>query len=291
MIDQSEELISSVSIEALLAARDHALQSYESIAEQLRTIKDNLSRFQVDSSRVDIQLEGGWERPLADEKSFDEIREDLDRRCWAALFSMSQITTLMSAKKREELRKKLHDRRPSYQKAEDALPPLTADNIRATFEGIHANRGEFFEECVESVYKSLSWDHKTNAPAKLKPRMILQYAVDNWGSTASMGHGYNADTVRDLERVLHVLTGRQQPTYETGVRSLGSFPYGEWIEVPSPGGEPLFKVKGHKSRTLHVWVHDESLVDSMNRIMARRYPGSIPESQESKNGRRRGCAT
>jgi precorrin-6B methylase 2 len=286
-------VIPSISIDALLAARDGAHAAFLEAKRLLDAAAERLQAFGVRLPDVEVEFPGNTYRSLRDERYAEPIANEIDRFVWLQLFKLTNIDTIMDHKTRNELFERLHRSRAYLSDQDDALPPLTKENIEATFAAVHAQQGEFFEKCVESVYNSLSWDHKTNEPAKIGDKLIVNGAFYQWsralqGNTVSLN---NHESLHDLERVLCILDGQAPPTHGTGLRALQRIPYGQWVEVPSPsGGAPLLQVKCFRKGTTHVRILNTRHVDAMNRIMAHRHPGAIPEPAESKASRRRGEA-
>jgi hypothetical protein len=229
--------IPSISVEGLLAARDRTLQAFAQIKTLLDGAQADMGRFAVRIPRVDLLLSGGFYRCMQDESIADVVRKDVDRLAWARLFQATNVELLMDSKTRRELQQRLHTTAQDSRHDGGELPDLTEENIRSTFERVHADRQRYFELCVESVYRSLSWDHKTNTPGLIGGLLIMRGLFYPWsrnlqGSCTSLQHH---DGAQDLERVLCILDGQPPPTYSTGLYSMRAVPWGVWTEVPHAG--------------------------------------------------------
>lgn len=286
-------LIPSISIEALLAARDATIDALRKSREMLDQADERLDVFGC--SAPELLMRVCADTDLAKVRSadhWDAIVYEVDRSIWQRLFVLTNIDTVMDHKTRNALFERLRGSRQGNRRPDDALPPLTRENIQATFDALRGQTGEFFEKCVEAVYHALSWDHKTNEPAKIGEKLIVTGAFYAWsralqGDTVTLsGH----ESLHDLERVLCILDGAPSPTHTSpGLRQLRSIPWGTWVEVPHPtGGKPLMKIKCYRIGTTHVRITKREHVDAMNRIMAQRHPGALPEPPESKADRKRG---
>jgi len=285
---ESTALMPAADIEALFAARDNAQRIYADMGAQLREVAAQLDRFGVTLPDVEVEFPGSQYLRLDDECNADAINREIDRFVWVRLFALTNIDTIMDHKTRNDLFEQLgksqaYRRRYSFgskqKEDEAAMPELTRENVDAVFKGVFDNRLEYFERCVESVYKSLSWDHKTNEPGRIGRTLITTQAFDVWArchQSDTVRLGYH-EHIHDLERALCILNGDVPPTHTSpGLRTLGQLPYGKWVEVPNPnGGEPLMRLKCYRKGTCHIQIHSEKLRDDMNRIMAHRYPGSI----------------
>ena len=267
------ELIGSLSIEGLLAARDNAVRAFETARALLLDAREHLLRFDVPMPALNACYSAGVSRTLLDDAErweecgrADIVRE-IDRHAWAMLFKKTHVRQLMDVSARRKMDALLHSSIFGQRPQGETLPPLTAETIAATLEGLHANRAAFFEDQVESVFKRISWDHKTNRPCQFGARMIVR-ASDSW-------YYGSEHELYDLERVLCLLDGQPPPDNDGGLRSLArrDTTQGEWHTVPS-SGRALLAIKIH-SETAHVKILAPELVDQLNRIMSNRYPQAL----------------
>jgi len=90
--------------------------------------------------------------------------KSVDAGAWSYLMHESGLRTFMDATARKEWDEKIY--------AQD-VPPLTVENIEATFSTLHSARGDMFERGVLAVFRSLSWNYKTNEPFKFGKRIIV----------------------------------------------------------------------------------------------------------------------
>lgn len=286
--------IPSISIEALLAARDATIDALRTSREMLDQAEERLAVFGVGAPQPMLRVCADTDlAKLRDAGHWDAIVNEVDRSIWARLFALTNIDTIMDHRTREELFARLRGSRQGNRRPDDALPPLTRENIEMTFAALHGQTNEFFERCVESVYKALSWDHKTNEPARIGAKLIITGAFYAWSrslvGTAANLNGH--ESLHDLERVLCILDGQAPPTHTSpGLRTIGNVPWGRWVDVPSPAGRVLMRIKCFMKGTTHVQILNPAHVDSLNRIMSKRYPGALPEPRESKVARKRGEA-
>ena len=322
---ESTGLMPSISIEALLAARDNAQRIYREMGENLRAAREQLGGdpFHVSLPDVAVEFPGTQYLNVDDERNTNAINREIDRFVWMRLFALTNIDTIMDHKTRRDLfeqlgksqayrrhtptlvelrRKAQRDGKlkefdageydPSLEP--DALPELTKENIESVFQGVQDNQLEYFERCVESVYKALSWDHRTNEPSGLGKTVITTNAFHVWarchqGDTVTLGHH---EHIHDLERALCILNGQAPPTHESpGLRTIGQIPYGKWIDVQNPnGGDPLMRIKCYRKGTCHIQILSAKLRDDMNRIMANRYPGAIAPPKGAMSKKNRGAS-
>lgn len=259
----STSLIGSLSLEALVAARDAAVLAFEQSSALMQAARTQLDVFGVRwplveverSSMLSVHLPYSQERTDRDREN---LAEEIDRQCWSTLFEKTNVRQILSAKKREELDKMLNERTWDRKRT---LLPFTVENIESTLAGLHEKRADLFEESVVELYRSLSWDHKTNSPFKLQSRLIVHTYQFEYSDRHAL---------YDLERVLCLLDGQAVPDYSFGLRAMRHVPRAVWHTVPSEK-RPLFQVKFF-SGTIHAKILVPELIDQLNKIVAKHYP-------------------
>lgn len=284
--------IPSISVEGLIASRDNAVAALAQCRNILDEARRRLASFGIALPRIEMQFPGGSYRDICEPDYQVRIRKEVDRQAWLAVFKGTSADLVMDSDTRRKLHHKLYES-DAYGRGDSSedLPELTVETLRATLEEIHATRGTYFENCVEAVYRRLSWDHKTNTPGLIGEVLIVSGLYTQWSArypdaTASLNHH---EALEDLERVLAILDGQPPPTYGFGLRSMSRVPFGEWTAVPSPT-RPLMEIKVHRKGTAHVRILDRQHVASMNAILSRRYPGQVGTGDRHKGRRARARA-
>lgn len=201
------------------------------------------------------------------------VRDAVDSGGWQYLMHESGLRSLMDA-----------DARTKWDAAisEGETPELTGPNVRSTFAMLHDSRGEMFERGVIACFKALSWQYKTNLPQKFGKRIVLTFlrgsvTAGKWGGgTGSLGHvNYDRSSrLDDLSRVFHVLDGKPEPDHRQG-----------WYErltrvnkVGDPDAEDDYlSIKSYRNGNGHGTFKRPDLVEKMNQIIAKHYPGALPE--------------
>lgn len=285
----SSDLIASISLEGLVAARDEALLAFKEANTILQRAKKSLDRFGVSFPDVKLSHYGGNSRELSelveDPKERGFLERMLDQASWKSLFRKTNIDQIMDQKTRDEFNAKLsYDSFGYHGDGGGGMPPLTEDNIRATMQGVYEDRGEYFAKAVEAVYKRLSWDYKTNQPYQFGQKIIVSYAVcsySHFNSEDEMSLYAVSTSILDLERVVNTLAKRQPSNSDTGVRGMKAVKRGVWTDVPALEGDPLMRIKLYKNRNAHVEIYDEEIVNGMNRIMSERVPFALKKGAEN----------
>lgn len=156
----------------------------------------------------------------------------------------------------------------------DDIPAISEANILNTFEQLHQSKAEVFERGVINVFKGLSWDFKSNSPCKFGPKIIVNGLVkyDRWGY--SLNWGWQRDRLADLERMLMLLDGKPVPDNRADVtRRLGDHIHENRGSNSYEDG--MFKIKYFQKGTTHITFRRPELVDKLNDIIARHYPGML----------------
>lgn len=278
------ELVPSVSIANMVNQRAAVMARLEQAADLIReahgiaveahlgmprlTVATGLSRGSCERSIAGARLKAPsrdgstYEQDAADRGEVAKMfRLGVDASAWQYLMHESGLRSLMDQKARETWDKAIMD---------GDIPELTDANIRSTFKMLHDSRGDMFERGVIACFKSLAWCYKTNLPQKFGKRIVVNYLTSGWGSGKT-------DQMDDLMRVLSVLDGKPEPDYRGGIYAL--LRQGGLSGWPSKAGQvenAYMVIKTFKNGNGHVTFKRLDLVDKMNLIIAKHYPGALP---------------
>ncbi|EAQ3105373.1 DUF4942 domain-containing protein [Salmonella enterica subsp. enterica serovar Stanley] len=262
------DVICSTSIERIVTGRNAALQQTESIIHQLAEVSTLASSIGGKTAldwamKQDFRC-GCWLMEKT-ETAMKAITRNLDREIWRDLMKKSGMLSIMDAKARDEWYRNLEG---------DDIPAISEANILSTFEQLHQNKGEVFERGVINVFKSLSWDYKSNSPCKFGKKIIVTGLVkyDRWGF--GLNWGWQRDRLADLERMLMLLDGKPVPDNRADVtRRLGDHIHENRGSNSYEDG--MFVIKYFQKGTAHITFRRPELVDKLNDIIARHYPGAL----------------
>ncbi|HCA3578497.1 TPA: DUF4942 domain-containing protein [Salmonella enterica subsp. enterica serovar Ball] len=263
------DVICSTSIERIVTGRNTALQQTESLIHQLAEVSTLTSSIGGKTAldwamKQDFRC-GCWlmEKP---ETAMKAITRNLDREIWRDLMKKSGMLSIMDAQARDQWYRNLES---------DDIPAITETNILSTFEQLHQSKDEVFERGVINVFKGLSWDYKSNSPCKLGPKIIANGLVkyNRWGY--SLNWGWQRDRLADLERMLMLLDGKPVPDNRVDVtRRLGDHIHENSGSNSYEDG--MFKIKYFQKGTAHIVFKRPELIDKMNDIVAKHFPGALP---------------
>lgn len=221
------------------------------------------SDVQLSTAFVHVQRDGStWEREathVADVAKM--LRLGVDSAAWQYLMHESGMRSLMDATAREKWDKAISD---------GEVPELTEANIRGTFKMLHDSRGDIFERGVVACFKGLAWDYKTNLPQKFGKRVVMS-------SLTGYRSYERCNELDDLMRVFSVLDGKPEPDHRGGISSLLSRAgLSSYSAKQGRVENDYLEIKTFKNGNGHVMFKRQDLVDKMNKIIAKHYPGALP---------------
>ncbi|MEH4990330.1 DUF4942 domain-containing protein [Enterobacter asburiae] len=262
------DVICSTSIERIVSGRNAALTQIEVLMQQLDDIS-TLTRSIGGKTALDWAMKqdfrcGCWLMEKR-EAAMKAITRNLDRAIWRDLMKKSGMLAIMDAQARDQWYNSLE---------KDDIPAVSEANILSTFEQLHLNKGEVFERGVINVFKGLSWDYRTNSPCKFGTKIIVTGLVkyDRWGF--GFNWGWQRDRLADLERMLMLLDGKPVPDNRADVtRRLGDHIHANRHSTRYE--DEMFTIKYFQKGTAHITFRRPELVDKLNDIIARHYPGAL----------------
>ena len=272
VITEHTELINSTNIERIVTGRDAALGRIEQLIQQLNAISQ-LTTDIGGGNAADWAMKQGhrydcWlmEKP---EKAMPAITRNIDRSLWRELMLKSGMLSLMDAQARDQWHQNLED---------GDLPAISEANILSTFEQLHQSKAEVFERGIINVFKGLSWDYKTNSPCFFSKKIIINNLVahNRWGF--SLTWGYRRDQLADLERMLYLLDGKAIRDNRSDIsinlmNHIRDNPGKDFYE------DTYFSIRYFQKGTAHVKFKRLELVEKMNDIIARHYPGMLAREE------------
>jgi hypothetical protein len=259
------DVICSTSIERTVNGRNAALAQIEVLIHQLNDIS-TLTRSIGGRTALDWAMKqdfrcGCWLMEKT-ETAMKVITRNLDRGIWQDLMKRSGMLSIMDAQARDQWYNSLE---------KEDIPAISEENILSTFEQLHQSKDDLFERGVINVFKSLSWNFKTNSPCQFGKKIIVTGLVkcDRWGF--SLNWGWQRDRLADLERMLMLLDGKPIPDNRADVtRRLGDHIHEN--RHSNRYEDEMFAIKYFQKGTAHITFKRPELVDRLNDIIAKYYP-------------------
>jgi hypothetical protein len=260
------EIISSVSIEKIVSCRKLAL---DRVNEALALLEE-ADKYSQGAGGVSIFSLENYPRGDLFSGKRDEILTRItkrnDRHIWQDLINKSGMLTLMDEQARTEWNNNLESGK---------YPEVTQDNIIASFEQLNAEKNEVFERGVINVFRSLSWNYKTNQPHMFGRKVILGGVVtyDRWGFSTGYHHRAKLD---DLERILALLDGKTVPDHRIGVSYQFQEHVNNFRKEAQDFDSEYFTLRYFKKGSGHLTFKRPDLTEKLNDILSRYYPGALP---------------
>lgn len=270
----SGSIIPSVAIDRIIAQRSAGIAAFMAGLGQIQDAQTSLAGAAGKdwlTGLAEIVSAGLMGRnPRDSEVIRRQVARCADQDIWQRLMNDTGMFTLMSAAQRKKWEAALYS---------DTCPEITLDTVLATFQQLHATKNETFEQGVIDVFRALSWDYKTNNPCQLGKKIILNGVLDVFGGDRRcvMVRRHAQDRLNDLARAFWLIEGKPVPDFRVseGVR------FSEFIAAGASQVSALFTcewftIKAYWKGTAHVTFTHPTLVEKVNDIVARHYPGALP---------------
>jgi hypothetical protein len=268
-------LVKSVSIDNLLNQRAAVLDRLAAVRVALLEIDALAAAIEAEAPRRSFYWSASgalvnsrgdaYKLRITSDDGIAAATVEFDRMAWRHLMHASGLRSLMDATAREKWEKSLDG---------GDFPPLTRENIEATFARLYDARGDMFERGVIEVFRRLSWCYKTNLPHKFGKRIILTGITGTYGNRS-------CDYLDDLVRVLHVLDGKPEPDHRQGTYAVLSAAGLTYQDRRGVAETEYYSIRTFKNFSGHVTFKRLDLIEQMNRIIARHYPGALPPPTRS----------
>ena len=295
-MNASTELVKGVSIGDILRQRDAVLGKVKAVADAVKEVDEATELLRDPRSRLPVLGGGSWMfRKTAyggrgntifyEDNPVECVRRTLDRHIWSFLMYESGMLSFMDHRARDEWYREL-DGKPTYQTTGQpgplsGPPPVTLDNIIATFRQLHEDRKDMFDRGVVEVFRGLSWDYKTNSPCKFGKRVVLTRVIETryLGLHWPTPWGTEVDRLRDLERCMTMSDGHPEPDHRTSqVARWSDFVRNASIATRDFQTE-LFAFRWFKNGNVHITFRRPDLVDKMNAIIGKHHPNVLPPAR------------
>lgn len=192
----------------------------------------------------------------------------LNAESWSEAMRMTDLLSLMTAKRRNEWSEMIHDMK---------CPDFDLDTVMETFQALFLKREDLLAEKVEGIFYRLSGNHVTNSPMAFRERMIIDGILDSFGFLRIETVEYLNDLRGIMQKIAGVDT-RELPELSADLRQVvREQRFGEWLDFD--GG--AFRIRIYKKGTAHVEVHDDMALH-LNSILAHKNPGVIAGSSRAK---------
>lgn len=263
------DLIPSVSIAALLARRDAlqaALQRVWDAVDEGQRLAATAGFGSLDDVIRKANFRG-YSDSLRDQRLREHASRRIDAEAWAYLLDQTGLRSFFDSKAKEEWRDAIEKL---------TTPPLTAENIEATFAGLYEQRHEIMERGILATFRRLSWSYKTNSPVAFGKRIIVTGVTHDNGRYT---HHFGCDSLDDLVRALAYVDGKPEPDHRTAIRCQ----IDRVLRDEQPRLElDYFELRLFKNGNAHVIFNTPALVEKLNGILRKHYPNALPPTRDGR---------
>ncbi len=238
----------------------------EAFAELANEKSGGILHYFVEASNVAVRDMGRYAATPSFEA--EPAVKALDAQYWQQAIALTDVLEIMPAALRHEW---------SDQIRQHETPAFEPSTVRETLTTLLADRGKFFAQRVDGIFRALSRTHVTNSPSGFSKRMILAGVFDQFGFIETR----KVDFIHDLRVVIARFYGREcDASYSTcrdiqGIVRHGG--YSEWNRFD--GG--VFRLKVFKKGTAHLEVHP-LIAYRLNQILGSLYPSAIATEHRRK---------
>lgn len=189
----------------------------------------------------------------------------LNAEFWSKAMKLTDTLAVFAASKRNEWHEMVRDMK---------TPAFDRETVISTLTDLMLNRGQFFAEKVDGVYRNLSRNHKTNSAFGFTHRMVMEYCLTVYGKDWYSVNNTKAEFVTDLRAIVATVRGvpdTSRNTYWDISRAVDAKIFGEWMEFD--GG--AIRLRIYKKGTVHVEIHPD-IAWKLNKELAMIHPAAIP---------------
>lgn len=201
-----------------------------------------------------------------DEDSFvSKQRASVDGDMWRAFLVNTRLGSLMDKIERDAFEKGLQN-----------PPEITIDTVMATLQRLAGDAETIFRRGLVDAFRSLSREHASNDGFTVGERMVIKRVVTvtrvNGDALWVRSSEWGAQVLRDVDRCLHILSGRPAPKHMQGISQAVYEAIGrkEW-----EASTDLVRVRWHKNGNGHLWVLDPKLREDVNREIAAYFGAAV----------------
>lgn len=251
------QLVKSFNIQEYIEKKDFLFEQISALMLQIKEIDKVCSQNNLGSNLCEISedIRGMWMSDNGISPEHSKTKKSMDAVGWANLMDKSGMRSVMTHAQIREFDENIRRRK---------MPPLTLENAALTFKGLFEDKDKLLEDAVVAIFQRLSWDYKTNSPMLFQEKIIT-----------SVGKGYyqNYDTLDDLIRFACLVNKIPHQDH-----SNNFFAY--WNSKDKDPEKfywaKLFDFKIYKNGNCHIKIKDQNVIDKLNYIIAKRYPGALP---------------
>jgi hypothetical protein len=260
-------LVRKDSIEELCGHRARALELYALVETTLAEARKAHALACVGKTHITIPPLNQLDYHPSNGEFARSMREIVDRDMWQGLLNNTSLGSLMDVEERR-----------SFQESLKNPPEITPDAVFLNMSRLVNESAAIFRRGLVNAFANLNRDYKSHDGFKIGERLVLTYIVtaERWDSATWWVRftTYAEERLRDLDRVFHVLDGKQAPDYQQGLCAAMRTAMkrdGQTWEVKTP----YFRVKWFKNGNAHLHLIRDDLIRRANLLIAEHYGQAV----------------
>lgn len=265
----STDLTRKASAAELVGCRDEALRKYEQAFKLIHEATELVKRATgSDHAGPDLNSMSFYSIKKGEfKKDMEDVTRAVDSDCWMHMIDALGLKNFMDA---TELAKF------TEQNKKDPAP-VTMDNLAATMTDLSARRVEIFDKGVINLFSKLDHTFKTNPSFRVEKKIIINNALSvGW---SGWNHWRDASAqVRDLDRILHLLDGKQPKDHCGDAAAM----VGSAKEKPCTVETEYMDFRLFKNGNLHITLKRPDLVQGVNRIIAQHFGATLGHDRRAR---------
>ena len=263
----SNELITSLNIPQLVATREMIKEKLINLQQHMQEVDAFIRSAGINCSLktvldTDYRPSGfrGYKEFFLNTESFEHGIKAIDEKAWRFLFEKSGAYGMMSRDRRNQWCTILSNW---------GFPELSVEAVKGTFSELYDNRQAMREEGIIKLFRSLSWNYKSNLPFKFGKKLVLT-AVTSMRQYSS--YSKRTDQLDDLIRMFCWFDAKPEPEYSQGFSQIM---LNHLTKQEYEYDMEYFKVKLFKNGNAHIIFKNPELVASLNDVIVKHFPGAL----------------
>jgi uncharacterized protein DUF4942 len=262
------DIVRKNSIEELCLHRARALELYERARALLMDAQQEHKLACANQSYITTDFCKDIHREGAAGRLAKEARLSIDRDMWRSFIIGTPLGSLMDEQERKRFEESLRS----------DPPEITPDTVFATMSRLAADAEMIFRRGLVNAFSHFCRDFKSHDGFKIGPRFVVTSLLQgNW-----LNH-YRDAQVQDIDRCMHVLDGKESPTYQQGVlAAIRTTLYNHENEVTSD----YFRVRLFRGNgNAHFYPLRTDLVERANKLLADHFGETLGQGHAAANRR------
>lgn len=269
------DLVRKDSIEELCGHRARALELYALALSTLKAAQEAHHRACSMSVITTDFLRDMRYTDCKDPEGFAKAaRACIDRDMWRFFITGTPLGSLMDAEEKRKFEDAL----------KDTPPEATPDTVFATMARLAGDANAIFRRGLVNAFRRFYSDFKSHDGFKIGRRFIIPNLVQP--AWCGFNH-YRESEVRDIDRCMHVLDGKQEPEYQQGIcAAMRTAMHDHKTEAETE----YWRVRMFANGNAHFYPLRPDLIEKANRLIAEHYGAALGAGHSARHARQKEAA-